>query len=211
MSFIYAIFFIFGIFYLIRYRLNLKKAAEMTDRAIYPQDQHDFSSILIPTEWKEMQPLMKNTGTYQLVKWGTVGVIIFFAILFGILIFTDWLGSQLLSFAYFFFLLINMVKHKGNLYLLPKGIILNSRYYSLNQIASYQAEKIIRWHELYGLHSRVDHGYKLTFKIKNQLIQPHEIVIEDREHIEKVISVLDDLGIKGILKADKESKQMING
>jgi hypothetical protein len=184
---------------LIRYRLNIKKAAEIAKEALYPREEDEFASILIPMEWKEMGALSKNTKSYQYVNWGTLAALIFLLLLLAIILTTNWLGTDFLNLAYIFFLSISAVRHRGNLFILPKGMILNGRYYSINQIKSYESEQIIRWHDLYGLDSRVNNAFKLTINVKKMFIQPNFIVV-DRTHLEKIIALLDQQGIPGLIK-----------
>lgn len=51
-SIFYIVIFILSVSYLIRYRLNIKKAAEIANEALYPRKEDEFASILIPLEWK---------------------------------------------------------------------------------------------------------------------------------------------------------------
>ncbi|MCV9887149.1 hypothetical protein [Metabacillus halosaccharovorans] len=193
---LYIVIFIMGIGYLIQYRLNIKKAAEMSQDALFPKRQTDFQHILIPTEWKEMEPLSKNAKTYQYVKWGTFFALVLLFILLIMVLATDWLKSSFISSAYLFFILISAVKHKSCFYVLADGIILDGRYYSTQQIQSYKTEKIIRWHELYGYSTRVDNGYKLSVKVKGTLIFTTKyVVIENQEQVNKIQSLFDEQGI----------------
>lgn len=109
-----------------------------------------------------MQPLTKNTKSYQYVKWGTVVAIILLMVLLVIVLSTDWLGSSYFSVGYLFLAIITAIRHRGNLYICSTGIILNNKFYASNQIQSYQTEKIIRWPELYGLNPRLNNAFKLT-------------------------------------------------
>jgi hypothetical protein len=197
-DFVFTGIFIFAIYYLIRYQLNLKMAAENSQEAHYPKTAEEFASVLIPAEWKAMEPLTKNTKTYQYVKWGSVIALVLLTVLLGIVLFTDWLGSSFFSIAYFFFAIINLIPHRGNLYIFHDGIILNGRYYPTKQIRSYKLEEIVRWHELYGLDERVNYGYKLTFYVKNfSFIQPNFVVVTKRDQLDKIIDLLKKQGIAG--------------
>jgi hypothetical protein len=190
--------FIFAIYYLIRYQLNLKMAAGNSQEALYPKTADEFASVLIPAEWKAMEPLTKNTKTYLYVKWGSIAALVLLTVLLGIVLFTDWLGSSFFSIAYFFFAIINLIPHRGNLYLFHDGIILNGRYYPTKQIRSYKLEEIVRWHELYGLDERVNYGYKLTFHVKSfRFIQPNFVVVTERDQLDKIIYLLEKQGIAG--------------
>jgi hypothetical protein len=187
--------FILGVYYLINYRLRIKKAADLSKDALYPKINDEFSSILLPTEWKEMEPLAKNTKSYQYVKWGTFIALVLLSVLLWIVLATEWLGSSFFSVVYLFILIISSIKHRGNLFILSKGIILNGKFYSSNQIKNYQIEKIVRWHELYGLDDRLNNAYKMTFKIKKELIPPNNIVVKDTNYLERMILLLDKQGI----------------
>lgn len=196
---IYILIFILGIGYLIQYRLNIKKAAEMSHDALYPKSKREFQHILIPNEWKEMEPLSKNTKTYQYVKWGTFLALVLLFTLLVMVLTTDWLKSSFISSAYLFFVLISAVKHKSCFYVLSDGIILDGRFYSKQQIHSYKIEKIIRWHELYGYSTRVDNGYKFSVKVKGTLFSTTRyVVIEQREQVNRVQSLFEEQGIKEI-------------
>lgn len=198
LDFIFTGIFIFAIYYLVRYQFNLRKAAEVSQMALFPSSKEEFSSMLIPTEWKEMEPLKKAAKSYLYVKWGTVAALVLLTSLMGIVLFTDWLGSSFFSFAYFFFAIINAIPHRGNLYIFQEGIILNGRYYHQKQIKSYQIEEIVRWHELYGLDDRVNYGYKLSFHVKKfRFIEPNYIVVTEREQLDKIVHLLNKQGISG--------------
>ncbi|WP_246141063.1 hypothetical protein [Bacillus marasmi] len=175
---------------MIWYRYNLKKAVELSKDAIFPQEKEDFTKLLIPAEWKEMQPLTTNSKPYQSVKWGTVAVIILSAILLWYVLTTNWLETAFLNIIYLFSIGIRFIHHPGNFYILQNGIVLNGRYYSFNQVKNYQVEKIIRWHELYGLSSRVDNAYKLTLGVQTFTRQPHYIVVENEEMLKRITSLL---------------------
>jgi len=202
---LFTILFLIGVTYLIRYRLNLKKAAEMADDAIYPKKESEFASILIPVEYKEMAPLTKNTRSYQFVKWGTVVALVLLSGILAVIFTTDWLGSSFINLVYLFFVIISTVKHKGNLYIISSGIILHGKYYPSNQIKHYEIEQIVRWHELYGYDSRVNNAYKLTFKVKRRAFQPNYIVVEDTAHLEKISTLLGQQGIIGIKNINQPS------
>lgn len=196
---LFILIFIKGIAYLIQYRLNIKKAVEMSSAALYPKAKKEFQHILIPNEWKEMEPLSKNTKTYKYVKWGTFFALLLLLILLIMVLATDWLKSSFFSSAYLFFILISSVKHKSCFYVLSDGVILDGRYYSTQHIHSYKTEKIIRWHELYGYSTRVDNGYKLSIKAKGTLFWTKKyVVIENQEQLEQIESLLGDLGIKKV-------------
>ncbi|MDQ6598627.1 hypothetical protein E2K98_13955 [Bacillus salipaludis] len=202
-NFVFTVIFLLSVIYLIRYRLNLKKAAEISQDALYPLKESEFASLLVPVEWKEMTPLTKHTRSYQYVKWGTVFALLILVVILAIVITTEFLGSSFFSLAYLFYLIISLVRHQGNLYILPNGIIINGKYYSASQIHHYETEQIVRWHELYGYHSRVDNGFKLTFDIKKKTFQPDYMIVEDSSHLRQITDLLDQQGIKGVQKTEK--------
>ncbi|MGJ7922673.1 hypothetical protein [Neobacillus sp. LXY-4] len=204
LNIIFIVLFILGIIYLLSYRLNLKKATEIAKDAIFPRQKEEFARVLIPIEWKEMRPLTKSTRSYQTVKWGTVAVIILFSVVLWMVFATEWLESAFLEVIYLFCAIISAVHHPGNFYILPNGVILNGRYFSFNKIKSYEAEKIVRWHDLYGLDSRVNNAYKLTINVKKSFVQPKFVVVEDQVYLEKIISLLEQQGIEGIQKIRSE-------
>lgn len=190
--------------YLLSYWLNINKAAERTTEAIFPKQKVEYAHILIPTEWREMQPLSKHTRPYQIVKWGTVATILIITILLWIVFTTDWFESAFLNVVYLFCILISAIRHPGNFYLLDKGIILNGRYYSMNQVKSFHVEKIIRWHDLYGYDQRVNNGYKVSIIVKRAFIQPSFIVVDDLVYLEKMIKLLKQQGVLGTTQLKSE-------
>jgi len=198
LNLLFSILFSLGVYYLIRYQLNLKKAIENSHDALFPKTADEYASVLIPAEWKEMEPLTKNAKSYRIVEWGTVIALGLLTILMGIVLFTDWLGSSFFSVVYFFFAIINAIPHRGNLYIFQNGIILNGRYYASRQIRSYEIEEIVRWHELYGLHDRVNYGFKLTFHVKKVgFLQPNFVVVAERDQLDKMVHLLNEQGISG--------------
>ncbi|MFZ3589444.1 hypothetical protein ACOI1C_09215 [Bacillus sp. DJP31] len=91
---LFSVMYILGAYYLIIYRLNLKKAADLSMGALYPKKEEEFSSILLPIGWKEMEPLTKEKKSYQFVKWGTPLALGLLTVLVVIVLSTDWLGSS---------------------------------------------------------------------------------------------------------------------
>ncbi|WP_421383722.1 hypothetical protein ACOJQI_03830 [Bacillus salacetis] len=199
-DFLFGLIFLAGVYYLVRYRFNLKKAAESAPAALYPKSKEEFSGILLPGEWLEMEPLNKQSKSYRVVKWGTYAALAVLMILLGVVLATDWMEPQFFSFSYMFFMILSAVRHRGNFFILPEGIILNAKYYSFSEIKYYETERIIRWHELYGLDERVNKGYKLDFKIKNKLFQPSCVVIEHEEQLNKIAGLLKKQGVTGVEK-----------
>jgi hypothetical protein len=176
--------------------MNLRKAAETSKHAIYPKTDDEFSSILLPNEYKEMEPLTKDTKSYQYVKWGTLVALLLLVSLLMVVLTTDLFETSAFTVVYLFIAIITAIRHRGNLFILKKGIILNGKYYSRHQIKHFETEQIIKWHQLYGLHARVNNAYKLTVKIKTNFFQPGFIVVEDREHLERITKLLKELGIQ---------------
>ncbi|MGE7625105.1 hypothetical protein ACQKMD_19375 [Viridibacillus sp. NPDC096237] len=206
---IFTIIFVLGVYLLIRYRLNLSKAVQLSKNALFPTKEDDFNSLLSPTEWKEMEPLSKNTKSYLFVKWGTPVALILLALLLWFVLMTDVLGSSSFSIASLFLVIITVIKHPGNLFILTSGLIFDSKYYSFNQIKGYEVEKISRWHELYGLDPKVNNGYKFSLKIKNKPFSPNFIVVKDHENLSKIVDLLDKEGILGTIK-EENSYSSIN-
>ncbi|UII57501.1 hypothetical protein LS684_08730 [Cytobacillus spongiae] len=188
----FTILFVIGIYYIFSYRLNVKKAADLTKDAIFPHHSHEYQQILIPAEWKEMKPLTKQQKAYQRVNWTTNIAIAYLVALLIIFYATDWLHSGFLNSIYWFLLMLNMIKHEGNFYLLSEGIILNGRYYDNQRIKYYEVEKIVRWHSLYGLNDRVNNSYKLTFAIKNNWFEPNFVVITDQDFLRQITDQLSE-------------------
>lgn len=195
-NFIFTLIFIYGIYYLILNLLNLKKAADVSKEAIYPIKESEFAGIIIPNEWKQMEPLSKNTKSYRYVKWGTVAALIMLLLLFLIVVTSDRIGSSYFSLAYLFFIITNSIRHRGNLFILPKGIILNGKFVFFNQIKHVETEQIVRWHNLYGLDSKVNNAYKLTIKLKRTLFQPNFLVVENTAQLEQISAFLQQKGVR---------------
>jgi len=194
----FMIIFIIGIVYLIRFRLNLKYSAEKAINALYPTNEEDIYSIVIPNEFKVMQPLTKETKSYQWVKWGTVGVISLLTALLAVVYFTDMLHQSIFSVVYLFFILISSIKHRGNFYLLAEGLILNGYYVPWSRVKGYEVEKIIKWHELYGLDDKINQAYKLEVNVKNKWIQPQFVVVRNQKHLDRILSLLEKQGVQNI-------------
>ncbi|WP_409274943.1 hypothetical protein V1499_07075 [Neobacillus sp. SCS-31] len=203
MSVLFALLFIIGIYCLIRDCINLKKAIGLAENALFPVTEEDFSSVLIAGEWKIASRLSKRTKSYLIVKWGTAAALILLAALLVIVIYTNWLGSYLFSSAYLFYMLLNAVKHPGNFYIVPNGIILQSKFISSSDIKEYSVERIVRWHALYGLDSRANNGYKVSFDFKNKLTLPDYVVITEKKELETVIELLDAQGIHLKIQIDE--------
>jgi len=195
-NFIFTVIFICGIYYLILNLLNLKKAADVSKEALYPIKESEFAGIIIPNEWKQMEPLSKNTKSYRYVKWGTVAALGLLSLLFVMVVTTDWFGSSYFSLAYLLFVIINSIRHRGNLFILPKGIILNGKFVSFNQIKHFETEQIVRWHNLYGLDSKVNNAFKLTIKLKRTFFQPHFLVIENAAQLGQISAFLQQKGVR---------------
>ncbi|MEH7385002.1 hypothetical protein V7147_06255 [Bacillus sp. JJ1521] len=193
----FTIIFILGVYYLIQYRMSIKKAVDLSKEALFPQTEEEFYGILIPTEYKEMEALSKSTKSYKFVKWGALVAIVLLLVLLLVILTTDYLGSSFFSMAYFFFAIISAIRHRGNLFILPKGIILQGRYFSHGRVKEYRVERIVRWHDLYGIHDRMNFGYKLTIKVKGFFPLVNFVVVEKEDHLEKIIELLEMNGIQG--------------
>ncbi len=193
---IFTAIFITGVFYLFRNLLNLKMAAEVSKDALYPKTETEFAGIIIPPEWKQMEPLSKKTKSYRFVKWGTISALGLLTVLLVIVLTTDWLRSSNLSLAYLFFVIIHSVRHRGSLFILPKGIILNGKFVFFHQIKHYETEQIVRWHRLYGLDEKVNNAYKLTFKLKRTIFQPELVVIRTAAQLDQITSLLHQKGVR---------------
>ncbi|WP_449538732.1 hypothetical protein [Ferdinandcohnia sp. Marseille-Q9671] len=196
----FTIVYILGVYYLIQYRLSIKKAVDISKDALFPRTEEEFRSILIPNEYKEMEPLTKTTKSYKFVKWGTTIVIVILLGLLIVVLTTDFLGSSFFSMAYLFFVLLSAVQHRGNLFLLQKGIILQGRYFPYSRVKEYEVEQIVRWHDLYGMHDRVNFSYKLTIKVKSLLPFINFVVIEDPAHLDRILTLLETNGVNGNTK-----------
>lgn len=202
---IFSVIFIISIYYLILNRLNIKKAADLTNNALFPQREEEFQSVLVPGEWKEMQPLSKDTRSYKYVKWGTLAAISIILFIIVAVVTTDFLGSSFFSIAYILFAIIRLVQHRGNFYLLPDGIILHGRFYSFRQVKAYEIEQIVRWHDLYGLDDRLNNSYKLTIQVKSIFPQQNFVVIEDKTYLERIVALLQKNGITGTEQPENTS------
>jgi hypothetical protein len=137
-----------------------------------------------------MEPLTKKAKSYRYVKWGTVVALLLLTVLLVVVVTTDFFTSAYFSVAYLFFAIINAVRHRGSLFILPKGIILNGKYVSYHQIKHYQTEQIVRWHDLYGLDHKVNNAYKLTITLKRTMFQPQFLVVQTSGQLEKITTLL---------------------
>ncbi|WP_223820778.1 hypothetical protein [Bacillus sp. S3] len=173
----------------------MKKAADVSKDALYPINESEFAGIIIPTDWKSMEPLTKNTRSYRYVKWGTIAALGLLTALFVLVLTTDWFESSFFSLAYLFFIIIGSVRHRGNLFLLPNGIILNGKFVSYNQIKHYETEQIVRWHSLYGLDTNVNNAFKVTFILKRTIFQPQFIVVQNADQLKHISALLLQKGV----------------
>jgi hypothetical protein len=203
----FILMFLAGCYYLLQLRLRLKKAADLSGQALFPRTQEEYSSILLPGEWKEMQPVTKNTKSYQYIKWGTACAFFLMAGFLLLLLATNWFDPAFLNAAYIFLAIASFIRQPQNLLIMKDGIILHGRFYSNNEIRSFETEKIVRWHPLYGLDSRADNGYKLKLLIKNRLFQPGFVVVPDKNHLITIETMLENKGIEGTRPAEYASKQ----
>lgn len=202
---IFTAIFLSGIYYLIRNLFNLKKAAELSKDALYPMNDSEFAGIIVPYEWKQMEPLTKNTKSYRYVVWGTVAALVLLTALLVIVLTTNWIDSSFFSLAYLFFAIISSIRHRGNLFILPKGIVLNGKYFIYNQIKNYETEQIVRWHDLYGLDKKVNNAYKLTIRLKRNLFPSNFLVIGNSAQLEQISTLLNQ---KGIMCETNPAEQM---
>lgn len=186
---------------MVRNLLNLKKASDHVKDALFPINETEFASIIVPLEWKPMEPLTKKAKSYRYVKWGTIAVLTVLVLLLVVVLTTDFFTSAYFSAAYIFFALINSVRHRGSLFILPNGIILNGKFITFQQIKHYQAEQIVRWHPLYGLDSKINNAYKLTFKLKRTVFQPQYLVVLHAGQLEKISGLLERNGVGNESKA----------
>ncbi|MEF7565550.1 MULTISPECIES: hypothetical protein [Bacillus] len=199
--------FLIGCYYLLQLRLRIKKAADLSGQALFPRTQEEYSGILLPGEWKEMQPITKNTKSYQYIKWGTVCAFFLMAGFLLLLLLTDWFDPAFLNAAYIFFAIASFIRQPQNLFIMKDGMILHGRFYSQTEIRSFETEKIVRWHPLYGLDSRADNGYQLKLKVKNRLFQPGLIAVPDKKHLTAIENLLGNIGIERTSSSEYESKK----
>lgn len=190
----FAILFLIGLYYLIHYRIRIEKAVNISREAIFPVNKEQFSKILIPNDWKEMELLSRKTKSYKLTHWGTIIAIILLGIIF-ILLATDKTKIYASNIVYFFLLFFHAIRHPGNLFIFHDGVILNSKYYGAKEIKNVNVEQIIRWHDLYGLHDRLNNAYKLEFTLKRSFFNKQYVVVEDKDLLEQILQLLKEQGI----------------
>lgn len=201
---VFTFLFIAGVYYLLRYSYIIMSAVERSKEAVYPRTDEEFKNIIIPNEWKEMKPLTKNTKSYKLVQWGTAIAIVVLGILFIFVLVAD-VHSSFFSFVYLFGAIITAVRHPGNLFILPEGIIFHGKSFAPHQVLGYKIEQIIRWHALYGLDPRINDGYKLTIKYKVGKFQfSNFVVIREMEQLEKIEALLNKQGIRRLPEENNE-------
>ncbi len=201
--------FILSVIYIIRYRISIKKAAELSLKAYYPSNKEEFDRIVAPAEWKTMEPLSKNSKSYRWVKWGTILILLLLGGLMFLVLWSHSLEPYVFNVGYIFFILLNSIKHHGNFYLLTNGLILNGRFYTWNQLKNYKVEKIHIGHELYGLDDKINNRYKLAVEIKKRLVQPGYIVVTDYDELEKIIHKLHEQRIEGNIQIHNTYSQAI--
>ncbi|WP_338780622.1 hypothetical protein [Metabacillus sp. FJAT-52054] len=199
---IYLLIFLAGMYFLLKHWFNVKNAVILSQTALYPKTKDEYSSLLIPNEWKEMEAISKNTRAYQIVKWGTAAAMILMGWLIWMVFFTDWLEYAYLNVIYMVLVIMNFVKHQGSLLILPEGLVLNGSYRSFKQIKRYEVEKITLSHPLYGLHARINNAYKLSIIQKNLFGSHHYVVVEDQEHLKRITDLLGQHGIHGKTRKD---------
>ncbi len=199
----FTLLFIFGVYYLLRNSYNIAIAAERSKEALYPGTEEEYKNIFPASENKEMEPLTKDTRTYRFVQWGTAVAIVLLGILFVYVITTD-LHFSFLTAANLFGFIIFLVRLPGNFYIHSDGLILNGKFFSPRKIKGYSVEKIVRWHELYGLHPGMNNGYKLTLHFRKGFVFHHFVVIRELEELKKVEKYLHDLGIYELNKEQNE-------
>ncbi|WP_148362718.1 hypothetical protein [Bacillus sp. B-jedd] len=183
--------------------LSLKKAAELSAEALYPVGEQ-FANVFTDREWKEMKPISKHTKSYRIVKWGTAAALVFVLGMAGIVFLTDLVSSSIFSLVYIFYFYMSAIRHPGNFFILQKGIILDSKYISPSSIKEFSVEKIRRWHALYGYHSKVNNGFKLSFSFKNKLIPSSFVVIAEEKDLDEIIKLLEAQGILGKLEEEEK-------
>ncbi|MGD6818123.1 hypothetical protein ACQCVE_13760 [Metabacillus sp. 113a] len=184
-----------AIYWLIRHRLHVKLAADLAEKALYPVSKDEFDTLLIPADWKEMKPITKQSKSYQMVKWGTAVLALCMFGAVWLILTADSPEYYVLNIVYAFISIIHLVKHPGNLYMLPEGMILNGRYYAYRKVKGFSAEEIDRPHALYGLDSRINGAFKLTVRLKNHYSGERFAVVEDEEHLNKITGLLKQKGV----------------
>lgn len=197
--------FIFGVYYLLRNLYHVTAGIRRVEEALYPGGEEEMKHILIPNEWKEMKPLHRDTKTYRIVQWGTVAALFALGILFVVAVVVDLNPALLPTFLYLFLAILLAVKHPGNLYILPDGMILNGRYLPTGLIRGYKTEEIVRWHELYGLDPRINNKYKLTVVLRRRFFTTKFFVVTEREELQKIERSLRKMGIEKLPEERKNT------
>ena len=196
-TFGFSIIYLICIIYMISYRLNIKKAVERSVEAYYPSAHSTLDNILVPDRWEPMIPLDKRSKSYRIVHWGTPALILLMSILFILVFGMDFLHGSFINFGYIFFTFLVMIRHQGNIYLLNDGVILNGRFFSWNKVKGYRVEKIVKWHELYGLDDRLNNSYKVSLLLKRGIFQPNYVVLTEECDMKTAVQLLEDKGIEG--------------
>lgn len=196
---------VFGVYYLLRNLYHVTAAIRKVEGALYPGGEEEMKHILIPNEWNEMKPLKKGAKTYRIVQWGTVAALFALGIFFVVAMVVDLNPALLPSILYLFLAILLAVKHPGNLYILPDGMILNGRYVPAGRIGGYKTEEIVRWHELYGLDSRINNKYKLTVVLNKSFFTTKFFVVTEREELQKIENLLRTLGIEKLPEEGKKT------
>ncbi|WP_243290462.1 hypothetical protein [Bacillus sp. FJAT-47783] len=191
-TYLFLTLYLLGIGYIIFYRYQLKVSVEKIRNALDTNKIPHFQSIRIPVDWKEMEQLEKRAKGYRLAHWLTIGLIsIMTTILFLVIKFKSLDEISLLMLSFVLSLHISSVLQRGNFYLLPDGLVINSMFYSWDAVQLVRVEKIVKWHELYGLDDAINDGFKLTVRVKRKLFQPQYIVVTEEEELNEMVSIFE--------------------
>jgi hypothetical protein len=199
-SLFFIVLFVFCMSYIIRQHKRLKMAIHLSRNAHFPITEDEYDGIRTAPGWKGMEPLTEESKGYRQVRLLTFLAIILMSSIVTIIIFTDWFDAAFLNIVYMFIPIMSLIKHHGSFFLLQKGIVFQGFFYPWGSIEYYEIEKIIKWHDLYGYHDKVNNGYKLSIKVKGKFTKPSYIVISNREVLDKVLK---DFSKHGLLELEE--------
>ncbi|WP_335869510.1 hypothetical protein [Bacillus sp. 2205SS5-2] len=214
MEWVYSILYIFyvllfiGVFIqVIYYRYQLRSSVYLTKQAIFPMEQAQYETIRIAPEWNAMQPFTSTSKRYKWINIITLLILAFVGFL-GYFVFIDQaIQEQFILVIYLLASVPGWMKQPGNIYIVKKGVILHGLFYRWSEVKSYEVEKVVKWHSLYGYHEKVNNGYLLKVRIKRKWLQPEAVVFSDKKRLDEALSYFHQ---QEIVKKIKEEKKVRN-
>ncbi|MEI5907480.1 hypothetical protein WAK64_10465 [Bacillus spongiae] len=180
--------------WLIYYQYQIRKAMQLTEEALFPQ-KDQYEKVLTPYAWTEMRPLTKDAKSYKYYNWLTVVIVLLLIAMFYFVFIDKTIQGNVIVTSYLLLSMTNLIRLPASFYLIPNGLILNGFFYPWSKINSYEVERIVKWHSMYGLHEKINNGYCVRFQIKKRWLRPQPIVISDYETFHFINNYLIERGI----------------